>query len=163
MLVSTSVEALQLLRVTLDTPSMRDISVEQRYRAVQSVVGDGRTVTDVAGEWKVSRQTLHAWLGRYEADGLDGLSDRSHRPVVPRPERDGEEWVARKVAANGLVCVDWQQVSVGKHFGGNACNVLVSDRTLQFWVGGELLKTVARRRSTPVRKKRAEGTSPRAR
>jgi hypothetical protein len=89
--------------------------------------------------------------------------DRTPRPVAPRPEREGEEWVTRKVAANGLVCVDWQQVSVGKHFGGSPCNVLVSDRTLQFWVGGELLKTVARRRVGPVRKKRAEGTSPRPR
>jgi Homeodomain-like domain len=27
------------------------------------------------------RQTLHSWLARYEAEGLDGLVDRSHRPV----------------------------------------------------------------------------------
>ena len=52
---------------------------EQRYRAVQAVVADGRTVTEVASEWRVSRQTLHTWLARYEADGLDGLGDRSHR------------------------------------------------------------------------------------
>ncbi|MCU1667192.1 MAG: transposase [Blastococcus sp.] len=26
------------------------------------------------------RQTLHAWLGRYEAGGLEALADRSHRP-----------------------------------------------------------------------------------
>ena len=61
---------------------MKEISVvEQRYRAVQAVVADGRTVTEVAGEWKVSRQTLHSWLARYEAEGLDGLADRSRRPV----------------------------------------------------------------------------------
>jgi leucine-zipper of insertion element IS481 len=29
----------------------------------------------------VSRQTLHAWLARYEAEGLEGLADRSHRPA----------------------------------------------------------------------------------
>jgi transposase len=29
----------------------------------------------------VARQTLHRWLARYEAQGLDGLADRSHRPV----------------------------------------------------------------------------------
>jgi transposase len=29
----------------------------------------------------VSRQTVHSWLARYEAGGLEGLSDRSHRPV----------------------------------------------------------------------------------
>ena len=28
----------------------------------------------------VSRQTLHGWLARYEAEGLEGLADRSHRP-----------------------------------------------------------------------------------
>jgi len=28
----------------------------------------------------VSRQTVHAWLAKYEAGGLDGLGDRSHRP-----------------------------------------------------------------------------------
>jgi hypothetical protein len=30
----------------------------------------------------VSRQTLPAWLTRYEAAGLDGLVDRSYRPVL---------------------------------------------------------------------------------
>jgi len=61
---------------------MREMSVaEQRHRAVLAVISDGRTVTEVAGEWKVSRQTLHARLARYETDGLDGLADRSHRPA----------------------------------------------------------------------------------
>ena len=39
---------------------------EQRYTAVRAVVSDGRTVTEVARAWEVSRQTLHAWLARYE-------------------------------------------------------------------------------------------------
>ncbi len=53
---------------------------EQRYTAVLAVVGDGRTVTEVAGDWRVSRQIVHSWLARYEAGGLEGLGDRSHRP-----------------------------------------------------------------------------------
>src|SRR5829696_2125004 len=62
---------------------MRELSVaEQRYRAVFAVISDGRTVTDVAAAAGMSRQTLHSWLGRYEADGLEGLGDRSHRPHV---------------------------------------------------------------------------------
>ena len=108
-------------------------------------------------------QRPHQSLGDAPPASRFQAADRAPRAVTPRPEREGEEWVSRRIAANGLVCVDWQQVSVGKHFGGTACNVLVSDRTLQFWVGGELLKTVARRRIGPVRKKRAEGTSPRPR
>ena len=54
--------------------------VEQRYQAVLAVISDGRSVTEVAGQWKVSRQTLHGWLARYEQAGLEGLPDRSHRP-----------------------------------------------------------------------------------
>ena len=51
---------------------MRELSVtEQRYQAVQAVIGDGRTVSEVAGQWGVSRQTLHTWLARYEMAGLE--------------------------------------------------------------------------------------------
>ncbi len=54
---------------------------EQRYQAVLAVISNGRTITEVAAQWAVSRQTLHAWLARYEAEGLDGLGNRSHRSV----------------------------------------------------------------------------------
>jgi len=69
--------------------------------------------------------------------------------------------VSRKVASNGVVTVDYQQVSVGTHFSGSACDVLVGGATLQFWVGTELLKTVARRGTGEIRKKHAAGTGPR--
>jgi transposase len=54
---------------------------EQRYQAVMAVIGDGLSVSQAAETTGVSRQTLHAWLARYEAEGLDGLKDRSHRPA----------------------------------------------------------------------------------
>ncbi|SOX55848.1 IS481 family transposase, partial [Mycobacterium ahvazicum] len=54
---------------------------EQRYAAVLAVVSDGLSISQVAEKVGVSRQTLHSWLARYEAEGLDGLADRSHRPV----------------------------------------------------------------------------------
>ena len=61
---------------------MREMSVtEQRYKAVLAVIADGRTVTQVARDWDVARQTVHVWLERYEADGLEGLSNGSHRPA----------------------------------------------------------------------------------
>jgi len=75
------------------------------------------------------------------------------------PERTGEQWVTRSVARNGVVCVGWQQVSVGKHYSGSACDVLVGDALLQFWVGNELIKTVARTSTGEIRKKRAGGTA----
>jgi transposase InsO family protein len=61
---------------------MRELSVaEQRYQAVLAVISDGLSISQVASKVGVSRQTLHSWLARYEADGLEGLLDRSHRPV----------------------------------------------------------------------------------
>ena len=54
---------------------------EQRYQAVLAVIKDGRTVTETAAAVGVSRQSLHAWLAKYEAGGLEGLVDRSHRPL----------------------------------------------------------------------------------
>jgi transposase InsO family protein len=79
---SVSADALHLLRLILDTPLMRELSVaEQRYQAVLAVISDGLSISQVASKVGVSRQTLHAWLARYEAEGLEGLVNRSHRPV----------------------------------------------------------------------------------
>ncbi len=55
-------------------------NVEQRYDAVVAVIRDGLSVTEAAQKYGVSRQTLYRWMARYEAGGLDALSDRSHRP-----------------------------------------------------------------------------------
>ena len=53
---------------------------EQRYQAVLAVISDGETVTEVAARFGVARQTVHDWLAKYEAGGLENLGDRSHRP-----------------------------------------------------------------------------------
>jgi transposase InsO family protein len=76
--------------------------------------------------------------------------------------RDGDGWVSRRVGPNGIVCVSWQQVSVGKHRAGQLCDVLVGEATLQFWIGEELLKTVTRSSTGEVRKKHAQGARARA-
>jgi len=52
-------------------------------------------------------------------------------------------------------------VSVGRNYAGSACDVLVTDGLLQFWVGNDLLKTVARTSKGPVRKLHADSTAPR--
>jgi transposase len=50
--------------------------VEQRYRAVLEVRA-GVPVTETVARSGVSRQSVHAWLRRYEQGGL---ADRSRRP-----------------------------------------------------------------------------------
>ena len=91
---------------------MREMSVtEQRYKAVLAVIGDGRTVSEVATDWGVSRRTMHRWLVRYEGDGLEGLNNRSHRPaqsphqmppaveaMVLEMRRSHSYWGARRIA-----------------------------------------------------------------
>jgi transposase-like protein len=64
----------------VDTPLMLwELSVtEQRYRAVLEVLA-GVPVTEVAGRYGVSRQSVHAWLRRYRQEGPPGLADRSHK------------------------------------------------------------------------------------
>ena len=84
---------------------------KQRYRAVLAVISDGRTVKEVAAGVGVSRQTLPAWLARYEAGGLEQLADRSHRPrgcphqmpseveaAVLQARRNHPSWGPRRIA-----------------------------------------------------------------
>ena len=100
-------------------------------------------------------QLLRPWI-----QGVSATTSASRfRPAARTllPERTGEQWVTRSVARNGVVCVGWQQVSVGKNYSGSACDVLVTDKLLQFWVGNELLKTVARTTTGEIRKKHAAG------
>ncbi|BCJ29585.1 IS481 family transposase [Actinocatenispora sera] len=54
--------------------------VERRLDAVRAVLA-GAAVTEIAASVGVSRQTVHVWVGRYLAEGVSGLADRSHRPV----------------------------------------------------------------------------------
>ncbi len=91
---------------------MREMSVsEQRYKAVLAVIADGRTVSEVASELGVCRQTMHRWLARYEGDGLEGLGNRSSRPahcphqtppaveaMVLEMRRAHPYWGARRIA-----------------------------------------------------------------
>lgn len=119
---------------------------------------------------KTAQEALDEWVTYYNtqrphqslADATPASRFRADAEAVRRhlrhPERNGEQWVSRRVAPNGIVCVDSQHISVGKHYGGGTCDVLVTDGLFQFWVGNELLKTVARTKPGQVRKKHAEHT-----
>ena len=73
--------------------------------------------------------------------------------------RDGDGWVSRRVGPNGIVCVSWQQVSVGKPRAGQRCDVLVADQ-LHSGSVTSLRKTVTRTSTGEVRKKNAQGSRP---
>jgi transposase-like protein len=68
---SLSADALHLVRLILDTPYMRDLSVaEQRYEAVLAVINDGLSVSQVASKVGSVASTLHSWFARFDAEGL---------------------------------------------------------------------------------------------
>jgi len=110
---------------------------------------------------------LDAWVGSYNSDrphqSLDMATPAERyatvtpRPVTTIPDRTGPEWVSRKVSTVGVVCVSWQQVSVGRHRAGERCDVHVGTDILQFWIGNELLRTVPRTSTGDVRNKRPLG------
>jgi len=125
-----------------------------------------KTAQEALDEWVTyyNSQRPHQALGDVSPAIRFTASERpSADPRSPRPERNGEQWVCRRVASNGVVSVDYQQVSVGRNYAGGSCDVLVTDGLLQFWVGSELLKTVARTGTGVVRKLHANGTAPRPR
>lgn len=55
-----------------------------RVRAVQAVLEENLSVTEVALAYGTDRSTLHRWLGRYQAEGEIGLH---RRPVPGRPRK----------------------------------------------------------------------------
>jgi transposase InsO family protein len=121
-----------------------------------------KTAQEALDEWVTyyNNQRPHQALEDATPDSRFRRVGGEVRPQLSHPERNGEQWVSRRVARNGIVCVDSQHISVGKNYGGNTCDVLVSEGLFQFWVGNALLKTVAR--ATPggeIRKKHAERKS----
>jgi hypothetical protein len=124
-----------------------------------------KTAQEALDEWVsyYNTQRPHQSLGDRTPESRFRAAEGEVRHQLRHPERNGEQWVSRKVASNGIVSVGYQQVSVGKHYAGSACDVLVSNGLLQFWVGNELLKTVARTSTGEIRKMHAQGTAPRQR
>ena len=129
--------------------------------------------TQVFRTIKVAQQALDEWVADYNANrehssiGDVAPATRFHAAETParvpaqrrRPDRAADQWVSRHVARNGVVCVAYQQVSVGKHYAGSPCDVLVADQLLQFWIGNDLVKTVTRTSSGEIRKKHAARAS----
>jgi hypothetical protein len=125
--------------------------VQRFHRTLHDEFDTRRVFTNLG----TAQQALDEWVADYNFQRPhQSLDDRTPaerfqvpaprepqgRAVTGRPERAGEQWVSRRIATNGIVCIDWQQVSVGKHYGGQACDVLVTDKLLQFWLPDQLAR-----------------------
>lgn len=127
---------------------------------------------------KVAQQALDEWVAFYNtarphqalqmdtpasrftaAEAADAPVASAPAPEGLRGERAGADWVSRRVTTNGVVCVSWQQVSLGRHYAGSRCDVHVDGELLRFYIGDVLVKTAARTSTGEVRNKRALRTS----
>ena len=83
--------------------------------------------------------------------------------TAPPVDRCGAGWVSRRVCSTGIVCVSWQQVSIGRHHAGQRCDVHVDGEAAALLdLGDDLVKTAARTSTGEVRNKRAARTSAQA-
>ncbi len=139
--------------------------IERFHRTMRAELTTGTLFDSLAA----AQAAIDAWVAHYNHDRphqslamatpAARFTPAPERFPVAAPDRSGPDWVARKVATNGVVCVSWQQVSVGVHRAGERCDVLVGPDTLQFWIGNQLLRTVRRESAGPVRNKRPLGGS----
>jgi Integrase core domain len=147
--------------------------IERFHRSLRTEFLAGRIFTDAAE----AQADLDAWVEQYNSrrphQGI-AMATPAERFGAPRPaaattaaearplseqammdERTGEQWVARRVAANGIISVGWQVFSVGKHRAGDTVDVFVGPQLLHVWSGKDLIKTVIRTSKGAIRKKRA--------
>ena len=75
--------------------------MDERMRFVLRAREGSEGLSDLCRQFGISRKTGYKWLGRYEAEGPSGLSDRSRMPLsnsraVPLAQVDRLLWVRRR-------------------------------------------------------------------
>ena len=138
--------------------------IERFHKTLRLEFDTRQVFTDISS----AQEALDEWVEYYNnerphrslEDKTPATRFRATEPGVREPSRSGEHWVSRKVASNGVVSVGYQQVCVGARYAGKGTDVLVKEGLLQFWVDGQLAKTVARATQGEIRKKHADGQAP---
>lgn len=67
------------------TYSTRQFIIRQRYLMIQDYK-EQVPIARVAMKYRTSRTTVYRWIWRYEQLGLDGLLNKSNRPLTPHPK-----------------------------------------------------------------------------
>ncbi len=142
--------------------------IERFHRSLRAEFRTDRVFKDLVtaqgelDEWVVDYNTKrpHQGIGMVPPAQRFGQQPAATVVAIDPPLRRAEVrgdgvWVARRASAVGVVCVNWQQVSVGVAAAGRNIDVWVTDDVLQFFDGDHLLRTERRDNTGPVRKKRA--------
>jgi putative transposase len=69
-------------------PWSETCAMDERMRFVIAASEDDVVMSELCGEFGVSRQTGYKWLARYRAEGVEGLKDRSRAPLSHGLARD---------------------------------------------------------------------------
>jgi len=143
--------------------------IERFHRTLRQEFLTGRVFEDLA----TAQAELDHWIGSYNTErphsALDMATPASRFTATDGGraadassllgERDGDDWISRKITTNGVISVAWQEISCGKHRAGRRVDIHLQGPTLQIWDGEELLKTVLRTNGKEVRKRHAAKAS----
>jgi len=67
--------------------SWRTASImDQRIRLVLEAQEGFHSISELARRYGISRPTAYKWIRRYREEGLEGLTDRSHRTDLLSPQ-----------------------------------------------------------------------------
>jgi transposase len=94
----------------------RDAAASRRMLALALVL-EGHTRTEAARAAGMDRQTLRDWVHRYNAEGLDGLSNRPQRGkperrLTPAQEAAVAEWVSQGPCLAEHKVVRWRLIDL---------------------------------------------------
>jgi transposase len=110
-----------------------------------ALVREGRSRTEAAQSCAMDRQTLRDWVHRYNADGLEGLSDQPRRNG-PMPRLSAEQqgavadWVEQGADLERDGVVRWRRIDLKQRIEA-AFDVCLHERTV-----GKLLHKLSFRR-----------------
>lgn len=64
--------------------------MHERHRFIADYQSGTYHITELAERYNISRKTAHKWINRFEAEGSDGLSERSRAPKSCPHRTDGQ-------------------------------------------------------------------------
>ena len=78
----------------MNTHKNAPLTPEGRARMVRQILVEGSSITSVAKTYATTRDTVRKWVRRFQADGVEGLRDRSSRPERS-PTRTAQDTIDR--------------------------------------------------------------------
>lgn len=80
-------------------------AMDERVRLIGDVLERKWSISQLGGAYGVSRKTIYKWIERYEADGVDGLKEKSRAPLS-HPNTTGAE-IAEMIVRQKLAHQHW--------------------------------------------------------